>query len=85
MPDPVVESLILDLLEWLARTDRTYAETMEAWRTSCPKLPIWEETIDRGLATLQIEDGRRAVRLTPAGLSLLQQSRATKERASVQP
>jgi D-3-phosphoglycerate dehydrogenase len=21
---------------------------MEAWRTSCPKLPIWEEANDRG-------------------------------------
>jgi len=39
MTDPVVENLILDLLEWLGKQDRTYEETMEAWRTSCPKLP----------------------------------------------
>jgi hypothetical protein len=38
--DPVVENLILDVLEWLAKQDRSYEETMDAWRTSCPKLNI---------------------------------------------
>ena len=47
MPDTVVESLILDLLQWLAAADRSYEEVMEAWRTSCPKLPVWEEANDR--------------------------------------
>src|SRR5215471_21641748 len=48
-----VEVLVLDLLEWLSRKDRTYEETMDAWRTSCPKLPVWEDATDRGL--LQVE------------------------------
>ena len=48
MPDSVVENLILDLLEWLGKQNRTYEETMEAWRTSCPKLPVWEDATDRG-------------------------------------
>ena len=48
--DPV-ENLILDLLEWLAVRDRTYEEVMAAWRTSCPRLPVWEEANDRGLLT----------------------------------
>jgi len=43
MADTVVESLILDLLEWVTRRDRAYEEVMEAWSTSCPKLPVWEE------------------------------------------
>jgi hypothetical protein len=47
MTDPVVENLVLDLLEWLGKQDRTYEETMEAWRTSCPKLPVWEDATDR--------------------------------------
>lgn len=51
MRDTVVENLILDLLEWLALRDRSYEEVMEAWRTSCPKLPVWEEANDRGLVT----------------------------------
>jgi len=42
MTDAVVEALILDLLEWVANGERTYEEVMDAWRTSCPKLPVWE-------------------------------------------
>ena len=76
-----VESLILDLLEWLAKRDRTYAETMEAWRTSCPKLPVWEDANDRGLVALvPATRGRRIVRLTPAGLAFLEQHRLSKAR-----
>jgi hypothetical protein len=30
MTDTVVETLILDLLEWLAIRDRSYAEVMDA-------------------------------------------------------
>ena len=37
--DPV-DALILDLLEWLDRAPRPYADVMEAWRTSCPRLPV---------------------------------------------
>jgi hypothetical protein len=40
MTDPVVDTLVLDLLEWLVRHDRTYAEVMDAWRTSCPNSPF---------------------------------------------
>jgi hypothetical protein len=37
-----VDSLVLDLLEWIGPEPRPYAETIEAWRTSCPRLPVWE-------------------------------------------
>jgi hypothetical protein len=43
-----VDDLILDLLEWLGPDPRPYSEVMEAWRTSCPRLPVWEEANDRG-------------------------------------
>jgi hypothetical protein len=67
-----VDALILDLLEWLGRADRSYAETLEAWRTSCPKLPVWEDASDRGLVFLEADDtGRTVVRVTPAGQHLL--------------
>jgi len=75
MPDSVVESLILDLLEWLGKQDRTYEETMEAWRTSCPKLPVWEDATDRGLVSMDAAQGRNTVRITTAGLALLEQRR----------
>lgn len=45
----ITEPLILDMVEWIARTPRTYAEVMDAWRTSCPRLTIWEDAVDRGL------------------------------------
>jgi hypothetical protein len=63
--------LILDLLEWLSRQDRSYEETMDAWRTSCPKLPVWEDANDRGLVCIEYRKGRSSVRLTPAGSELL--------------
>jgi len=51
MADSLVEALILDLLEWVTQRDRTYEEVMEAWRTSCPRLPVWEEANEPGLVT----------------------------------
>lgn len=43
-----VDDLVLDLLDWLGPTPRPYSEVLEAWRTSCPRLPVWEEANDRG-------------------------------------
>jgi hypothetical protein len=70
-----VENLILDLLEWVARKDRTYQETTDAWRTSCPKLPVWEDANDRALIEIVSANGRSLVRATPAGLALLREKR----------
>ena len=70
-----VENLILDLLEWVARKERTYTETMEAWRTSCPKLPVWEDAIDRGLLEVTSSAGRTSVQITPKGALLLDEHR----------
>ena len=66
-----VEVLVLDLLEWLSRQDRSYEEAMDAWRTSCPKLPVWEEANDHGLIYIENRTGRSSVRVTPAGFELL--------------
>jgi len=66
-----VESLILDLLEWVERKERTYGDTMDAWRTSCPKLPVWEDANDRGLVVTEGD----FVRVTPAGRELLAEFR----------
>jgi D-3-phosphoglycerate dehydrogenase len=71
-----VENLILDLLEWLGRGERTYRETMDAWRTSCPRFPVWEDATDRGLVETQNTTGCSVVRVTPAGLALLKERRA---------
>ena len=42
------DALVLDLVEWIAREPRPYAEVLEVWRTSCPRLTIWEDAVDRG-------------------------------------
>ena len=68
-----VEALILDLLDWLLVRDRTYAEVMDAWRTSCPRLPVWEDANDRGLITREEVNGNYMVRVTASGLALLSQ------------
>jgi DNA-binding PadR family transcriptional regulator len=75
MADTVVEALIVDLLEWVAKRDRSYYEVMDAWRTSCPKLPVWEDANDRGLVTTVEVDGRSIVKVTPSGVALLDQRR----------
>jgi hypothetical protein len=73
-----VDALVLDLLEWLSVRERSYEETMAAWRTSCPRLPVWEDANDSGLVRVENGEGRSLVRLTQAGLALLRNSRAAR-------
>ena len=75
MADIVLETLILDLLQWLAKRDRSYVETMDAWRTSCPRLPIWEDATERGFVETVFVCGRSLVRVTPAGFEFLKKKR----------
>ena len=70
-----LQSLILDLLEWVASQERTYEEVMEAWRTSCPRLPVWEDANDFGLIETVRVNGRSLVQVTPSGISMLAQLR----------
>ncbi len=69
-----LDPLILDLVEWIAREPRPYTQVMEAWRTSCPRLPVWEDAVDRGLV-VRHRDGCSdpVVRVTPRGLRLLEE------------
>ncbi len=65
-------ALVLDLVEWIAGGPRTYAEVMDAWRTSCPRLSIWEDTLDLGFVACEHRGGREVmVEVTPAGRALL--------------
>jgi hypothetical protein len=65
-------ALVLDLVEWVAARPRAYAEVMEAWRTSCPRLSIWEDAVDQGLVTRELRDGVPTVTVTPPGRALLE-------------
>ena len=55
------DTLILDLLEWIGPNPRPYAEVLEAWRTSCPRLSVWEDANDRGFIARHHEPGRGAL------------------------
>jgi D-3-phosphoglycerate dehydrogenase len=73
MSDPV-EALVVDLLEWLAKGGRGYDEVMDAWRTSCPRLPVWEEANARGFIRRIHPVGEKPqVALTELGLLRLRQ------------
>ena len=71
---PQAASLIMiQFLSWVADRSRTYAQTMEAWRSTCPRLSVWEDAILGGL--VRIDNGaERTVRLTPRGVALLDQA-----------
>jgi len=69
-----IAPLMLELLEWISDRPRSYAETMEAWRSTCPRLTTWEDAVIRGL--VQVEwDGDAThdliVSLTALGRSAL--------------
>ncbi|MFY9955334.1 hypothetical protein [Bradyrhizobium sp.] len=67
------DPLVLDLVEWIARAPRPYAEVIETWRTSCPRLTIWEDAVDRGyVARRPTAEGLR-VTVTECGEKLLRE------------
>ena len=71
-----VQNLILDLLEWIGPGQRPYTETMEAWRTSCPRLPIWEDATDLGYIERHRAPGSPAVvSVSAAGAAHLRRHR----------
>ena len=64
-------ALVLDFVEWVAARPRAYAEVMEAWRTSCPRLTIWEDSVDQGLVARGRQNGVAMVTVTALGRDLL--------------
>ena len=76
MADPV-EPLVLDLLEWIGREPRLYSEVIEVWRTSCPRLPVWEEANARGFVERHHQPGSEArVQVSALGQAYLRAHRA---------
>ena len=64
----------LELLAWTSRGPRTYADAMEAWRSSCPRLSAWEDALADGLIQIVRNGGASAasVTLTASGRALLE-------------
>jgi hypothetical protein len=73
MADAVVDALIVDLLQWVASGDRTYREVIDTWRTSCPRLTVWEDANDRKLIATEQIDGRELIKITSVGVEFLKQ------------
>src|SRR5262249_62323673 len=65
--------IMIQFLSWVADRPRSYAETMDAWRTSCPRLSVWEDAAIADLVRLEGEGGR-AVELTGRGAAVLRQA-----------
>jgi len=66
------DPLVLDFVEWVARAPRSHAEVLAAWKTSCPRLTIWEDAVDLGYVTREsIAGAGRFIVVTDAGAQLL--------------
>ena len=71
-------ALTLQLLEWIESQPRTYAETLDAWRTSCPRLSIWEDACIDGL--IETAPGGCIVAVSTKGRLLLESAHAASNR-----
>jgi len=69
---PEADPLVLDFVEWIAREPRSYSEVIGAWKTSCPRLTIWEDAADLGLVARESVAGfGLVVRVTTDGMKVL--------------
>lgn len=72
-----VDALVLDLLEWIGPAPRPYEDVLDAWRTSCPRLPVWEEANARGFVVRRHQPGQGVlVSVSVAGRFHLRAARA---------
>ncbi len=68
----VLDPLVRDLVEWVDKEPRSYAEVLEAWRTSCPRLTVWEDASDRGFVERRSVAGQGVIVVaTEAGRAFL--------------
>jgi len=71
------KDLLLDLIEWVADRPKSYDEVMSAWRTSCPRLQIWEDAVDHEFVSRRQDNSEGAmVSVTEKGLVFLKQNRS---------
>lgn len=63
----MASDLMLELLAWISRRPRTYAESIEVWKSNCPRHPVWDDACADGLVRV----ARSEVSLTPLGRATL--------------
>jgi hypothetical protein len=57
----------MQLLEWISERPRSYPETIDVWKSSCPRLAVWEDALADGLVCVS---GARVL-LTQSGSDCL--------------
>jgi hypothetical protein len=77
MPEPV-SLLMREFLTWVASRRRTYAEAMDAWRSTCPRHTVWEDALIDGLIQVESRGAleEAEVTLTPRGRVILDGDRS---------
>ena len=66
------KALVLDLVEWIAQQPRAYEKAMDAWKTSCPRLTVWEDAVDAGFLKVSfVGEHKRQVETTTSGQDFL--------------
>lgn len=66
------DPLVLDFVEWIAREPRSHAEVLATWKTSCPRLTIFEDASEHGYVTRETRAGvGLVIAVTEPGKQLL--------------
>jgi hypothetical protein len=76
--DDPAKFLTAQFLTWVSEQPRTYGDAMDAWRTSCPRLSIWDDAVRDGLVRMEKGSGPMRdslVLLTDRGRIVLRQRR----------
>jgi hypothetical protein len=69
--------IMIQFLQWVADRPRCREDVMEAWRSSCPRFPVWEDARAEGLVRqCGGETGERRVELTERGRTALARAQA---------
>lgn len=71
-PNPPLDALTCDFLAWLASGPRTHADVMDAWRSSCPRLTVWEDALIAGLVHVDGSTSPARVTITARGEAMLE-------------
>jgi hypothetical protein len=68
--ETLIETLMLDLVDWTIERERSCGQVMPAWRKEHAELPFWDEANRRGLIKTEIVNRRCVIRPTSLGLIL---------------
>jgi hypothetical protein len=62
-----IDAPTLELLTWVTARPRAYEEVVEAWKSNCPRLAVWDDAVTAGLVVAS----RDRVALTERGAAAL--------------